>query len=46
MRKPILEDKWAVKALKYLVRMEYSSEEILEAMIKIGIKEKEKDDNN
>lgn len=42
MKKPILENKWAVKAITYLVRMEYSSEEILEAMTVIGIKEKKR----
>lgn len=37
MRNKLLEDKWAVKCIKYLVRKNYSSREVEEAMAKIGI---------
>ena len=34
----ISKDEWAVKAINYLVRKDYSSEEVIELMVEIGIK--------
>jgi hypothetical protein len=34
----LLKDKWAVKAIEYLVRKDYSTQEVIEAMIEYGIK--------
>ena len=33
----IWKDKWAMRAISYLVRMDYSSKEVIEAMVKVGI---------
>lgn len=37
----ISKDQWAVKAIEYLVRKDYSSEEIFELMVEIGIRRSE-----
>lgn len=39
MKQLLLQDKWARKAIEYLVRMDYSSQEVIEAMIEFGIKQ-------
>ena len=38
MKQSIEKDKWAIKACEYLERKGYSSEEVVELMVKIGIK--------
>lgn len=38
MSKTLREDKWAMKAIEYLVRMDFSSKEVIEAMVEVGIK--------
>jgi hypothetical protein len=41
----IKKDKWAMKAIEYLVRKDYSSKEVIEAMAEIGIRKGKVDDN-
>lgn len=34
----IFDDVWAMKAIEYLVRKDYSTQEILNAMVEVGIR--------
>ena len=37
MKKELKEDKWAMAAIKYLIRKDYSVQEILDAIAEVGI---------
>jgi hypothetical protein len=41
----IKKDKWAMKAIEYLVRKEYSSKEVIEAMVEVGVRRGVKDES-
>lgn len=42
----LLKDKWAIKAITYLVRKDYSTEEIMEALVLIGIQKGKVEEND
>ena len=42
----IWKDKWAMKAIEYLVRKEFSSKEVIEAMVEVGIRKGKVENEN
>lgn len=36
--KELKDDKWALKAIEYLVRKDYSTKEVIDAMVEFGIR--------
>lgn len=38
IKKELKQDKWAMRAIEYLVRKDFSTQEVIEAMAIVGIK--------
>lgn len=45
-QKKLKDDPWALKAIQYLVRMDYSSKEVIDTMVEVGIQWGGKLDDN